>query len=110
MAWELKNKKLSKRLHELGLVEDEMGYWFYPPYSTAFWLISSYTESISIVGGFNYERGRIIDLGLSTKYNVNDEDLIIKQVKKLIDDFQNCMLQYKQDQEKKRLEKLKKDF
>lgn len=110
MAWELKNKKLTNKLHKLGLVEDEMGYWFYPPYSNDFWLISSYTESISIVGGFNYDKGRIIDLGLSTKYNVNDEDLIIKQVKKLIDDFQDCMLLYKKDQEKKRLEKLKKDF
>lgn len=110
MAWELKNKNLSKKLHELGLLEDEMGYWFYPTYSTDFWIISSYYDSISIVGGFNYDRGRIIDLGLSTKYNVEDEDLIIKQVKKLINDFQDCMLQYKQDQEQKRLEKLKKDF
>ena len=110
MAWELKNKKLSNRLHELGLVDDEMGYWFYPPYSTAFWVISSYGDCISMVGGFNYDSSRIIDLGLSTKYNVEDEDLIVKQVKKLIDDFQNCMFLYKQDQEQKRLEKLKKDF
>lgn len=110
MAWELKNKNLSKKLHKLGLVEDEMGYWFYPQYSTDFWIISSYYDSISIVGGFNYDRGRIIDLGLSTKYNVENEDLIIKQVKKLINDFQDCMLQYKHDQEKKRLEKMKKDF
>ncbi len=110
MAWELKNKNLTNKLHELGLVEDEMGYWFYPPYSTAFWVISSYGDSISLVGGFTYDHGRIIDVGLSAKYNVNDEDLIIKQVKKMIDDFQDCMLQYKQDQEQKRLEKMKKDF
>ena len=110
MAWEIKNKNLSKRLHELGLVEDEMGYWFYPPYSTAFWIISSYYDSISMVGGFNYDRDRIIDLGLSTKYNVEDENFIITQVKKLIDEFQNCMFLYKQDQEQKRLEKLKQDF
>ena len=110
MAWELKNKKLSNRLHELGLVDDEMGYWFYPPKSIAFWVISSYGDCISMVGGFNYDSSRIIDLGLSTKYNVEDEDLIVKQVKKLIDDFQNCMFLYKQDQEQKRLEKLKKDF
>ena len=82
----------------------------YPPYSTAFWVISSYGDCISMVGGFNYDSSRIIDLGLSTKYNVEDEDLIVKQVKKLIDDFQNCMFLYKQDQEQKRLEKLKKDF
>lgn len=110
MAWELKNKNLTNKLHKLGLVEDELGYWFYPPYSTAFWIISSYGDSISLVGGFTYEHGRIIDVGLSTKYNVNDEDLIIKQVKKMIYDFQDCMLRYKHDQEQKRLEKLKKDF
>lgn len=110
MAWELKNKKLSKRLHELGLVSDEMGYWFYPSYSTDFWVISSYGDSISLFGEFTYDNGKIINVGLSSKYNVNDEDLIIKRVKKMIDDFQNCMLLYKQEQEQKRLEILKMDF
>lgn len=110
MAWELKNKKLSKKLQELGLVSDEMGYWFYPSYSTDFWVISSYGDCISLIGGFTYNNGKIIDVGLSAKYNVDDEDLIIKQVKKMIDDFQNCMLLYKQENEQKRLEKLNKDF
>lgn len=111
MAWELKNKKLSKKLHELGLVSDEMGYWFYPPYSTDFWVISSYGDSISLFGEFTYDNGIIIiDVDLSAKYNVEDEDLIIKQAKKLIDDFQDCMLLYKQNQEQKRLEILKMDF
>lgn len=111
MDWELKNKKLSKKLQELGLVDDEKGYWFYLPYSNTSWVISSYGDCIYLIGGFTYDNGIIIiDVGLSAKYNVNDEDLIIKQVKKLIDDFQDCMLRYKQDQENKRLEKLKKDF
>ena len=110
MAWELRNKKLIDDLHELGLVEDEMGYWFYPPYSKDFWIISSYGGSISMVSGFTFEKGRVIDIGLGSKYKVDDSDLIIKQVKNLITDFQNCMLRYKQEQEQKRLEKLKDDF
>ena len=111
MAWELKNKKLSKRLHELGLVEDKNGYWFYLPYSNTSWVISSYGYCIYLIGGFIYDNGIIIiDVDLSAKYNVEDEDLIIKQAKKLIDDFQDCMLLYKQNQEKKRLEILKMDF
>ncbi len=110
MGWEIKDKNLINKLHELGLVEDEMGYWFYPPYSNAFWLISSYGDSISMVGGFYYDEGRVIDKGLSVQYKVSDIDLIIKKVKDLIDNFQYCMLQYKHEQEQKRLEKMKKDF
>lgn len=111
MAWELKNKKLIDKFHELGLVEDEMGYWFYPPYSKEFWIISSYGDSISMIGGFTVERGRVMDVGgLCSKLKVSDADTIIKQVKDLISDFQFCWLQYKQEQEQKRLEKLKEDF
>lgn len=110
MDWKIKNKNLSNKLRKLGLVENEMGYWFYPPYSTDFWIISSYGDSISIVKRFTYKHNKIIDDGLSARHKIADEDLIIKQVKKLIDEFQNCMFLYKQEQEQKRLEKLKKDF
>lgn len=110
MAWELKDKNLTNKLHELGLVEDNLGYWFYPPYSKDFWIISSYGDSISMVGGFTFDRGRVIDVGLTAKYALADANMILKKVKDLIDDFQNCMLLYKQEQEQKRLEILKMDF
>ena len=83
MAWEFKDKNLTNKLHELGLVEDEMGYWFYPPYSNEFWIISSYGDSISMIGGFTFQRGKVIDDGLTAKYAISDIDLIMKKVKNL---------------------------
>lgn len=111
MAWEIKDKNLSNKFHELGLVEDDLGYWYYPPYSKDFWIISSFGDSISMAVGFAFERGRVKDVGISNvKIKVSDADLILKKVKDLIDEFHNCMLQYKQEQEQKRLENLKDDF
>lgn len=110
MAYELKDKKLTDKFHELGLVEDNMGYWFYPPYSKDFWIISSYGDSISMVNGFEFKKGRVMDIGLTSKYKISNPDSVINKVKQMIESYHTCILDHKKYIEKNKIEKIKEDF
>lgn len=103
---------LRKKLQDLGLREDYGGYWYYDPFSDDDWLIAAYEDSVRISTDVNVDKngiGYFEGLG-DTLYCNDDEDKILKQVNKLLEQVKNLELTMKKKKMKMRMNKLKKDF
>lgn len=107
----LTNASLRKKFLDLGLREDDGGYWYYDPFNNNDWMIAAYenevkvTKRASVINGVNCFKG----LG-DTLNCVDDEEKILEQVNKLLNQVKRMDLTKKKKKMRMRMNKLKKDF
>lgn len=113
MAWpKIINTSLRKKLEDLGLREDDNGYWYYDPFNTEDWMIASYEDEVristKITVGENGD-GYLSRLG-ETLHCIDDEEKILEQVNKLLKQIKRLDLTRKKKKIKMRVKKLNEDF
>ena len=103
---------LRKKLQDLGLREDQDGYWYYDPFNNDDWMIAAYEQDIRIStkvtvdkNGVGYFEGRGDTLNC-----VDDEEKILEQVNKMLNQVKRMDLTKKKKKMRMRMNKLKKDF
>ena len=103
---------LRKKLQELGLSEDNDGYWYYEPFANDDWMIAAYEDDVRISTKVKVDKNGIGYFeGLGNTLNcVDDEDKILEQVNKLLNQVKRLELTKKKKKMKMRMNKLKKDF
>ena len=103
---------LRKKLQELGLREDNYGYWYYEPFSNDDWMIASYEDYVKISTKVTVSRnGECYFEGLGYALNcVDDEEKILEQVNKLLNKVKRLELTKKKKKIKMRMNKLQEDF
>ena len=101
---------LRKKLQDLGLREDDAGYWYYDPFNNDDWMIAAYEDDIRISTKVTVDKnGEGYFEGLGDTLNcVDDEEKILEQVNKLLNKVKRMDLTKKKM--KMRMNKLKKDF
>ena len=107
----IKSDSLRNKLQELGLVEDNDGYWYYEPFSKD-WMITAYEDYVRISIKVKVDKngeGYFEFLG-DTLNCVDDEEKILEQVNKLLNKVKRLELTKKKKKIKMRMNKLKKDF
>ena len=107
----LTNDSLRKKLQELGLREDDEGYWYYDQFNTDEWMIAAYknevkvTKCASVTNGVNYFKG------LGERLNcICEEEKILEQVNKLLNQVNELDLAKKKMKMKMRIKHLNEDF
>lgn len=108
---QINNDSLRKKLQELGLREDDTGYWYLDSFSKIDWLIASYDDELRVakkVGVDKYGEGYFSGLG-ETLY-CSDEEIVLKEVNKLLKQVKKLDLTKKKKKMKVRMNKLSKDF
>lgn len=103
---------LRKKLKDLGLREDDVGYWYYDPFSIDDWMIASYEDEVRVSTKVKIDRtgvGFFEGLGMTLNC-VDDEEKILEQVNKLLKEVKRLELTKKKKKMKMRMNKLKKDF
>lgn len=103
---------LRSKLQELGLSEDNYGYWYYESFSNDDWMIASYEDDVRISTNVNVDKNGIGYFeGLGNTLNcIDDEEKILEQVNKLLKQVKRFELIKKKKKMKMRMNKLKKDF
>lgn len=101
---------LRKKLQDLGLREDNYGYWYYDPFNNDDWMIASYEDEVRISTKVTVDKNGIGYFeGLGYTLNCADnEEKIIEEVNKLLKQVNRFELIKKKM--KMRMNKLKKDF
>lgn len=103
---------LRKKLQDLGLREDNYGYWYYEPFSNDDWMIASYEDDVKIaIKGKVEKNGEGYFEGLGNTLNcIDDEEKILEQVNKLLKQIKRFELTKKKKKMKMRMNKLQEDF
>ena len=103
---------LRKKLQELGLREDDAGYWYYDPFSIDDWMIASYEDEVRVSTKVKVDRNGVgFFEGLGMTLNcVDDEEKILEQVNKLLKQAKRLELTKKKKKMKMRVKKLNEDF
>ena len=103
---------LRKKLQDVGLREDNYGYWYYEPFSNDDWMIASYEDYVKISTKVTVSRnGECYFEGLGYALNcVDDEEKILEQVNKLLNKVKRLELTKKKKKIKMRMNKLQEDF
>ena len=103
---------MRKKLEDLGLREDDGGYWYYDPFNNDDWMIASYEDEVRISTKVTVDENGIGYFeGLGDTLNcVDDEEKILKQVNKMLNQVKRLDLKKKKKKMKMRMNKLKKDF
>lgn len=103
---------LRKKLQELGLSEDNDGYWYYEQFANDDWMIAAYEDDVRISTKVKVDKNGIGYFeGLGNTLNcVDDEEKILEQVNKLLNQVKRLDLAKKKKKMKMRMNKLKKDF
>ena len=105
------NENLRNKLQELGLREDDAGYWYYDPLNTEDWMIASYEDEVRVSTKVKIDKtGEGFFEGLGETINCKNEDLIVEQVNKLLKQIKRLDLTKKKKKMRMRMNKLKKDF
>lgn len=106
------SEKLRNKLQELGLREDKDGYWYYDPFNIDDWMIASYEDEVRVSTKVTVDKnGEGYFEGLGDTLNcVDEEDKILAQVNKLLNQVKRLELTKKKKKMKMRMNKLKKDF
>ena len=105
------NESLRNKLQELGLREDDAGYWYYDPFNTEDWMIASYEDEVRVSTKVKIDKtGEGFFEGLGETINCKNEDLIVEQVNKLLNQVKRMELTKKKKKMRMRMNKLKKDF
>ena len=103
---------LRNKLQDLGLREDNYGYWYYEPFSNDDWMIASYEDYVKISIKITVEKngeGYFEFLG-DTLNCIDDEEKILEQVNELLNKVKILELTKKKKKMKMRMSELKKDF
>lgn len=103
---------LRKKLEDLGLREDQHGYWYYDPFNNDDWMIASYEDEVRISTKVTVDKnGEGYFEGLGDTLNcADDEEKILKEVNKLLKQVKRLDLTKKKKKMKMRMNKLNKDF
>lgn len=103
---------LRKKFLDLGLREDDDGYWYYDPFNNDDWMIAAYEDDIRISTKVTVDKnGEGYFEGLGDTLNcVDDEEKILEQVNKLLNQVKRMDLTKKKKKMRMRMNKLKKDF
>lgn len=102
---------LRKKLQELGLREDDAGYWYYDPFSIDDWMIASYEDEVRVSTKVKIDRNGVGYFeGLGETIECKNEEVILEQVNKLLKQVKRLELTKKKKKMKMRMNKLKKDF
>ena len=107
----IKSDSLRKKLQDLGLREDDGGYWYYEQFSKD-WMIATYEDyvKIAIKGKVDKNGDGYFEL-LGDQLNcIDDEEKILEQVSKLLNKVKRLELTKKKNKMKMRMIKLKTDF
>ena len=77
-GWLFKNEHLRERLKSIGLIENEDGYWYYPPYSIDPYgfIMASYHNYVRICQDVGVYKGNIVhfhQLEQSPEYNTDTQ-------------------------------------
>lgn len=104
--------RLRKKLVDLGLREDDAGYWYYDPFNNDDWMIASYEDEVRISTKVTVDKNGIGYFeGLGDTLNcVDDEEKILEEVNKLLNQVKRMDLTKKKKKMRMRMNKLKKDF
>lgn len=107
----IKSDSLRKKLQDLGLREDNDGYWYYEPFSK-YWMIASYENYVRISIKVKVDKnGEGYFELLGDPLNcIDDEEKILEQVSKLLNKVKRFELTKKKKKMKMRMNKIKKDF
>ena len=103
---------LRNKLQELGLSEDNYGYWYYEPFANKDWMIASYENYVRISIKVKVDKnGEGYFELLGDPLNcIDDEEKILEQVSKLLNKVKRLELTKKKKKMKMRMNKIKKDF
>lgn len=103
---------LRNKLQDLGLREDNYGYWYYEPFSNDDWMIASYEDYVKISIKITVEKdGDGYFEGLGNTLNcIDDEEKILEQVNKLLKQIKRFELTKKKKKMKMRMSELQEDF
>ena len=106
------SENLRNKFQELGLREDDAGYWYYDPFNIDDWMIAAYEDEVRISTKVTVDKNGIGYFeGLGDTLNcVDDEDKILAQVNKLLNQVKRMELTKKKKKMRMRMNKLKKDF
>lgn len=106
------SENLRNKFQELGLREDNDGYWYYDPFNAGDWMIASYEDEVRVSTKVTVDKnGEGYFEGLGDVLNcVDEEDKILAQVNKLLNQVKRLELTRKKKKMKMRMNKLKKDF
>ena len=107
----IKSDSLRKKLQDLGLREDNDGYWYYEPFSKD-WMIASYENYVRISIKVKVDKnGEGYFELLGDPLNcIDDEEKILEQVSKLLNKVKRLELTKKKKKMRMRMNKIKKDF
>lgn len=107
----IKSDSLRKKLLDLGLREDDVGYWYYDPFSIDDWMIASYEDEVRVSTKVKIDRNGVGYFeGLGETIECKNEEVILEQVNKLLKQVKRLELTKKKKKMKMRMNKLKKDF
>lgn len=102
---------LRKKLQDLGLREDDEGYWYYDQFNNNEWMIAAYKNEVKVTKCASVTNGVNCFKGLGEKLNcIREEEKILEQVNKLLNQVSELDLAKKKKKMKMRMNKLKKDF
>lgn len=102
---------LRKKLQDLGLREDNDGYWYYDSFNTGDWMIASYEDKVRISTEVSVDKnGNGYFEGLGDVLDCVNEEEILEQVNKILKQVKRLELTRKKKKMKMRMNKLKKDF
>ena len=102
---------LRKKLKDLGLREDDAGYWYYDPFSIDDWMIASYEDEVRVSTKVKVDKTGVgFFEGLGETIECKNEEVILEQVNKLLKEVKRLELTKKKKKMKMRMNKLKKDF
>ena len=102
---------LRKKVQDLGLREDNDGYWYYEPFSKD-WMIASYENYVRISIKVKVDKNGegYFELLGDTLNCIDDEEKILEQVNKLLKQVKRFELTKKKKKMRMRMNKIKKDF
>jgi hypothetical protein len=108
----LTNDSLRKKLQNLNLREDDEGYWYYDQFNTDEWMIAAYDHHVRITKKIGVDKtGRGYFAGLGERLNcIDEEEKILKQVNKLLNQVKRLDLAKKKKKMKMRIKNLNEDF
>ena len=105
------NDNLRKRLNEMGLREDSLGYWYLDSYSKSDWLITSYVKTVKVCKEITISHSGVWGTsGLTEEIDCYNEEEIISALNKLLKQIQNISFKLKQVKLKNKIKALKEDF
>lgn len=108
---QINSDSLRKKLHDLGLREDDSGYWYLDTFSKIDWLIASYDDELRVAKKVGVDKnGEGYFSGLGETLYCSDEEKVLEQVNKLLKQVKKLTLTQKKKKMEKRMNNLKKDF